>query len=80
MGTQSDVTFYGMARALPARTALFTFGPPAFWLLQLVNGYLNGGSLPLIGVLGVVMLAFTVLVTRYNMAVYQLSRLGHPVR
>lgn len=80
MGTNDDVTFAEMARDLPARTALFTFGPPVFWLLQLANGYLNGGSLPLIGVLGAVMFAFAALTTRYNMARYRLSRLHSPVK
>lgn len=75
MGTKEDVTFSEMARDLPARTALFTFGPPAFGVLQLANGYLNGGSLPLLGVLGAVMLAFAVLATRYNLTRYRLSRL-----
>lgn len=75
MRANDEVTFVEMAREFPARTALFTFGPPAFAVLQLANGYLHGGSLPVIGVLAAVMLGFAVLTTRYHMAAYRLSRL-----
>jgi len=80
MGAKHEVTFFGMARDLPVRTALFSFGPLVFAVLQLANGYLNGGSIPLIALVGVVMLVFSVVVTRYNMALYRLSRLRGSIK
>ena len=76
MGTNEEVRFVEMARARPARTALFTGGPPAFAVFQLLNGYFNGGNLHLIGVLAAVMVAFAVVTTRYHMTEYRLARLG----
>lgn len=64
-------TFVRMAREFPVRTALFTFGLPVFALLQLLNGLLHGGSLPFIGGFLALTVACSVLLARYQLAVYR---------
>lgn len=75
MATRDDVTFGKLARTFPGRTALFTFGPVLFGIAQFVNGYLNDGSLPVAATLLAVMVAFSVLVTRYHMTTFRIRRL-----
>lgn len=65
------VTLSQMARKFPVRTGLFTVGPVVFALLQLANSYVHDVSLLFAGVLAVVMLGFSVLVTRYHLAVFR---------
>ena len=36
--------FLQTAREFPVRTGVFSFGLPAFALLQLINGIVHGGS------------------------------------
>lgn len=63
--------FVRMARELPIRTLIFSFGLPMFALLQLVNGYLNGGAFEFIAIFALATIAFSVTLTRYQVAVYQ---------
>ncbi|MGQ4557166.1 hypothetical protein [Halobellus sp. GM3] len=63
--------FVQMAREFPVRTLIFTFGLPIFALAQVVNGYVNEGSLALLGALALLTVAFSVHLTRYQLAVYR---------
>lgn len=63
--------FLRMAREFPVRTVIFTFGLPAFALVQLLNGVLNGGSLPYIAAFSVVAVGCAVALTRYQVAAYR---------
>jgi hypothetical protein len=69
--------FIRMAREYPARTAIFSFSLPLFVLVQLVNGYVNGGSLPLIGTFALLTVAFSIHLTRYQIAVYRRRAVTH---
>lgn len=68
-------SFVRMAREFPVRTAIFTFGLPVFALAQLINGYVHGGALAVIGAFAVVAVACSVALTRYHVAVYRRERL-----
>ena len=63
-------TFFRMAREFPVRTALFSFGLPAFALLQLINGVVNEGSLPFIALFAALVVAYSLQLTRYHVAAY----------
>ncbi|MFC6720736.1 hypothetical protein ACFQHN_24840 [Natrialbaceae archaeon GCM10025896] len=65
-----------MVREFPVRTGIFTFGLPLFALLQLVNGIVYGGSIPLIGLFAAVMVAHSVQLTSYHMASYRREQLS----
>lgn len=75
MATRESVSFDKMARTFPGRTALFTAGPVLFGLVQFVNGYLNDGSLLFAATLLSLMVAFSVLVTRYHMTTFRIRQL-----
>ena len=68
--------FVRMAREFPMRTGIYTFGLPAFALLQLMNGYVHGGSLAFIGLFSAFSVACSVLLTRYQVAVYRRRLVG----
>lgn len=68
--------FVRMTREFPIRTGVFTFALPMFALLQLLNGVLHGGSLLLIGSFVLLAVACSVLLTRYQLAVYRQRRLS----
>jgi hypothetical protein len=63
--------FLQMANEFPVRTSIFTFGPPVFGLLQLINGLVHDGSLLFIGLFAVVAVALSVILTQYHVAVYR---------
>lgn len=63
--------FFRMAREFPVRTGIFTFGLPVFGLLQLINGFVNGGSLLYIGLFSVLAVVCSVQLTRYQLAAYR---------
>jgi len=69
-------TFRRMVREFPVRTLIFTVGLPAFALVQVVNGVVYGGVLPLIGLFAFVTVAFSVQLTRYHVAAYRRNRLA----
>lgn len=68
--------FFEMAREFPARTAIFTFGLPAFAVLQFVNGVVHDGSLLSIGAFGAVVVAYSVVLTRWHVAAYRRKKLS----
>ncbi|ESP88605.1 hypothetical protein [Candidatus Halobonum tyrrellensis] len=68
--------FFQMACEFPVRTTIFTFGLPAFGLLQLLNGFVHEGSLVYIGMFSVLAVALSVVLTRYHVAVYRRSRVA----
>ena len=75
--TTADTSdFVQMAREFPLRTAIFTFGLPAFALVQLCNGLVHGGSLLFIGAFAVVATVCAVLLAQYQVAVYRRERTG----
>lgn len=75
--TMADTSdFVQMAREFPLRTGIFTFGLPAFALVQLCNGLVHGGSLLFIGAFAVVASACAVVLAQYQVAVYRLERVG----
>lgn len=69
----SDETaaFLSMAREFPIRTCLFTFGLPAFALLQIINGLFNEGMVPYVVLLALLAVALSVILTRYHVAMYR---------
>lgn len=70
-----DVLFR-MAREFPVRTGIFTFGLPLFALLQVVNGIVYGGSIPLIGLFAALIVAYSVQLTNYHVASYRRQKLS----
>lgn len=70
-GTDDHDTFFRMASEFPVRTGLYTFGLPVFALLQLINGFVHDGSLVYIGLFAALVVAFSVLLTQYQVAVYR---------
>lgn len=64
-----------LARAFPVRTGLFTVGPIVIALVQLANGFVHDVSLLATGSFAAVMVAYSVLVTRYHLATYRRSTL-----
>lgn len=70
--------FIRMAREFPLRTSIFTFSLPLFALLQLLNGVLHGGSLVFIGGFLILAIGCSVLLARYQLAVYRRRRLSRP--
>lgn len=71
--------FFRMAGEFPVRTCIFTFGLPAFALLQLVNGIVYDGSLPFIGVFVILAVAYSIVVTRYHVAAYRRKTISSTV-
>jgi hypothetical protein len=67
--------FLAMAREFPLRTCLFTFGLPAFALLQLLNGLYYDGVLPYVALLAAMAVALSVVLTRYQLATYRRKQL-----
>lgn len=65
-----------MVRHAPVRTAIFSVGPIVLGVIQVVNVYLHGGTLPLVVAFAAVMAAFSVLVTRYHAASFERMRLS----
>lgn len=63
--------FLQMASDFPVRTGLYTFGLPVFALLQLINGFVHDGSLVFIGLFAALVVAFSVVLTRYHVAIYR---------
>ena len=63
--------FCRMAREFPVRTGIFTFGLPAFALLQVVNGLVNDGSLPFVALFAALTVGYSLHVTRYHVAAYR---------
>jgi len=53
------------------RTGIFSFGIPVFALVQLVNGFVYGGSLPIIAAFAALTMAYSIQLTRYQVAVYR---------
>lgn len=67
--------FFRMARAFPLRTCLFSLALPAFALVQLVNGVVNGGALLYIAAFAAIAVAYSVVLTRYQIATFRRRRL-----
>ena len=64
-------TFFQMANEFPVRTGIYSFGLPVFALLQLINGYVHEGSLAYIGLFAALIVAFSVKLTQYHVAMYR---------
>lgn len=75
MGISDDVTFWEMFRELPVRTTLASVFPVVLGLAQLLNGYVHGVSVTRTGAFAVVMTVAAVLVTRYHLVEFHLSKL-----
>jgi len=67
--------FARMAADFPVRTGIFTFGLPAFGLLQVINGFVHEGALLYIGLFAALVTAFSVTLTRYHLASYRKEEL-----
>jgi hypothetical protein len=78
--TDGEVTFREMFRELPVQTSLFSFGPLALAIAQLVNGVYHGTTLTYHVLFGVVMVAFAVVVTRHHLVSFRLRRLENDER
>ncbi|MFC4550536.1 MULTISPECIES: hypothetical protein [Halorussus] len=76
-GTTDDGTmFFEMAREFPVRTGVYTFSLPVFALLQFLNGFVHEGPLAYIGLFGVLVVVFSVMLTRYHVSVYRREKFG----
>lgn len=71
MATRDRPSFRRMARARPVRTAVFTLGPLAVGVAQLLNATVHGTGLVAFGAIAAAMAAFSVLVTRYHLTVFR---------
>lgn len=71
--------FVRMAREFPVRTAIFSLGLPVFACLQVVNGLVHDGSLVFIGLFASLLVAYSVQITRYHVAVYRRKQLDSSV-
>lgn len=67
--------FFRMAREFPVRTGIFSFGLPVFACLQVVNGIVHEGSLLFIGLFATLLIAYSIQITRYHVAVYRRKQL-----
>ena len=74
--TDDHDVFFQMASEFPVRTGIYTFGLPVFALLQLINGFVHDGPLDFIGLFGVLVVAFSVILTQYHLAVYRRKKLA----
>lgn len=63
--------FVKMAREFPVRTGIYSFGLPVFAALQIVNALLFDGSLLIIGAFAALMVASSIQLTRYHVAIYR---------
>ena len=70
MASRGKPSVVQMARSRPVRTGLFSLGPPAVGGAQLLNTVFHGGSVPLVSSMATLMVLFSVLVTRYHLAVF----------
>lgn len=74
--TDDRSAFFRMASEFPVRTCIYTFGLPVFALLQLINGLVHDGPLVFIGFFGVLVVALSVILTRYHVAVYRRKKVA----
>jgi predicted lysophospholipase L1 biosynthesis ABC-type transport system permease subunit len=72
--TDERALFVQMAREFPVRTVIFSFGLPIFALAQVVNGVLNSAALAVVTLFALATVAFSVQLTRYQVAVYRRRR------
>ena len=74
--SSSDVDYlHRMVRAHPLRTGLFSVGPILFGLIQMVNSYVNDGSVLFAAFFLAVMAAFAAMATRYHVVSYRVQYL-----
>ena len=71
MTTRNKPSFVRMFRRFPFRTGLFTFGPLAIGLAQVLNAAFHGISLWPVVAVAAVMCVFSVLVTNYHLASFR---------
>ena len=71
MATRKKPSFVRMFRRFPFRTGLFTFGPLAIGLAQVLNAAFHGISLWPVVAVAAVMCVFSVLVTNYHLASFR---------
>ncbi|WP_436912333.1 hypothetical protein [Halosimplex marinum] len=79
MATREQPSFRQMCRATPFRTALFTLGPLLVGAAQVLNAVVHGSNLPLLAAVVAATVAYSVLVTRYQLATFRrrtLTRAG----
>lgn len=68
-----------MVRARPLRTAVFTLGPLAIGLAQLINASVHGTGFPAFAAIAALMVVFSVVVTRYHLSVFRRRSLSDDV-
>lgn len=72
MESMDDSTlFLEMAGEFPIRTALFTFAVPLFSLALVANGFLYRGAVEYIVPFSVAVIAYSAVLTRYQMAEFR---------
>lgn len=69
------VTLRTMARTAPVQSGLFIVCPVALAIVQILNSYVNGLSFTVSVPFAVVMIAFSVLLTRHCLTVLRLEKL-----
>jgi len=67
--------FVQMAQDFPLRTCLFTFALPLVALGQLIHGLLTDGAILATTAFGLLVVAYTVVFTRYQVATYRRRQL-----
>lgn len=75
MSTSTDIDLMELFRTSPTRSFLYTLGPLLIAAAQLANSYFNDLSLLYPAAFGAVMVAFSVLITRYHMLELRTIRL-----
>ncbi|PSP65731.1 hypothetical protein BRC79_08415 [Halobacteriales archaeon QH_8_67_27] len=71
MATRDRPSFGEMCRAFPVRTGIFTVGPLAVGVAQSFNAVAHGANLPLVALIVAGMVAYSVLVTNYHLAMFR---------
>ncbi|WP_123538524.1 hypothetical protein [Halosimplex salinum] len=71
MASRQQPSFGKMCRHFPIRTALFTLGPLVIGAAQFLNAAVHGSNLWLVAAVAAMMVAYSVLVTRYQLATFR---------
>lgn len=75
MATRDEASFRRMCRTFPIRTGVFTVGPLAFALAQVLNAAVHGVPVWPVALVAAVMCVFSALVTDYHLARFRRRRL-----
>lgn len=75
MMDEDEVSLEAMARQFPVQTGVYTVGPLLVGAVQIANSYVHGVSLLYAGLFTALLLVYSALMTRYQLASWRVSRL-----